>query len=169
MSENRTSGSYKALEPEDPKSGRLCPDFRRYLKSGVFGNRTTSENAKNRTSGFRRITVCMYSKCLKSELHFRHPYKSENQTLGLDVRHFTNVSENQTQKFGFQTHFEKMCLKSELLVNLTVIECLKSILVLISDTHCTQNIAIKNMSENYTFLDFGHPENVWFSEILQLA
>ena len=37
--------------------------------------------------------------------------------------------------FRFQT-FQKKCLKFELLGNQTVIVCLKSILVLRSDTHC---------------------------------
>ena len=46
---------------------------------------------------------------------FRHPYVSENPTLGSDFRHFTKVSEIRTQKFGFQTHFEK-CMKTKLWV-----------------------------------------------------
>ena len=58
--------------------------------------------------------------CLKSELWVRF--------LFLKFRH-KNVSENQT----FSSDF-KHCLKYELFKNPTVIECLKSILVRISDT-----------------------------------
>ena len=56
--------------------------------------------------------------CLKSKLFsdFRRPFVSENQDLGSDFR---------------------QCLKSKLLGNQTVIDCLKSILVQILDTHCT--------------------------------
>ena len=38
---------------------------------------------------------------------FKHPYVSENSILGPDFRNIQKVSEIRTQKFAFQTHFEK--------------------------------------------------------------
>ena len=90
------------------------------------------------------VNFSMHSKCMKSELlksellkselvwnlnlseiqtfvslNFRHPYVSENQTLGLDFRHFTKVSEIQTWKLGLQTPFGKKCLNTELWVRIS--------------------------------------------------
>ena len=53
------TGGWNWNEPDNPKSGQYCPDFRRYLKSGRFNNRTSLQKFKNRTSGFRTFTVCI--------------------------------------------------------------------------------------------------------------
>ena len=67
---------------------------------------------------------------------------------------------NPNLKLGFQTHLKKVsenctlgydfrqCQKSKLFGNLTVIESLKSILVQISDTHCTQ--VVKKLTKTIT-------------------
>ena len=42
---------------ERPITGHKCPVIRHCLKAGPFGNWTIFENAENRTSGFRTLTV----------------------------------------------------------------------------------------------------------------
>ena len=66
------------------------------------------------------IRTCLKSELLNFELvwnpnfcefRFQTPHVSKNQTLDLDFRHFTKLSEIWTRKFGFQTHFEKSVWK----------------------------------------------------------
>ena len=125
-----------------------------WKKSDLQTNRRMKREKKEEYSKCLKFEL-LKSKLLKSKLlnsnlyeiwtfvslDFRHCYVSENRTLGSDFRHFTKMSEIQTHNFAFQTHFEKstdlrQCLNSKLFRNRAVIECLKSVLVQISDTHC---------------------------------
>ena len=90
--------------------------------------------------------------CIKYQQKFAdiraHTKVSEIQTKSSDFRHILskNLSGNQTFCFDF-----RKCPKSELFGSPTVIECLKYVLVKISDTYCMD----KNFKQILNAV-FGH-------------